>query len=288
MTIVSAVGVTDSGQSVADRRDPVYRISQLLDPGSLQMVHQRTSAGVAVARGQINDSRVLVYCTDATASGGAIGVAECPLIVDAIDSAVRECCPVIGIWHSGGAKLSEGVAAMDGIGQMFAAMVRASGRVLQLSLVLGPAAGGAAYGPALTDLVIMSDEGRVFVTGPDVVRAVTGERIDMNGLGGPEAHGGQSKTKVISGHSFLARRGERTMSARWLKPYSMFRKAVPDFWNCSRNGHPTSLSGSAGSAGTRSAWSPTTRCAKAVAWTRFRRRRRRVLCACATDSVYPL
>ncbi len=192
MTTVFAVGVTDSGESVTDRRDPVYRISQLLDPGSLQVVHQRTSAGVAVARGQINDSMVIVYCTDATASGGAIGVAECPLIMDAIDSAVRECCPVIGIWHSGGAKLAEGVAAMDGIGQMFAAMVRASGRVLQLSLVLGPAAGGAAYGPALTDLVIMSDGGRVFVTGPDVVRAVTGERIDMNGLGGPEAHGRRS------------------------------------------------------------------------------------------------
>src|SRR6266702_4126978 len=192
MTTVFAVGVTDSGESVTDRRDPVYRISQLLDPSSLQVVQQRTSAGVAVARGQINDSMVIVYCTDATASGGAIGVAECPFIVDAIDSAVRECCPVIGIWHSGGAKLAEGVAAMDGIGQMFAAMVRASGRVLQLSLVLGPAAGGAAYGPALTDLVIMSDGGRVFVTGPDVVRAVTGERIDMNGLGGPEAHGRRS------------------------------------------------------------------------------------------------
>jgi acetyl-CoA/propionyl-CoA carboxylase carboxyl transferase subunit len=192
MTTVSAIGVTDSAESVTDRRDPVHRISQLLDPGSLQVVHQRTSVGVAVARGRINDSKVIVYCTDATASGGAIGVEECPFIVDAIDSAVRECCPVIGIWHSGGAKLAEGVAAMDGIGQMFAAMVRASGRVLQLSLVLGPAAGGAAYGPALTDLVIMSDGGRVFVTGPDVVRAVTGERIDMNGLGGPEAHGRRS------------------------------------------------------------------------------------------------
>ena len=97
-------------------------------------------------------------------------VDECPPIVTAIDTAVRERCPVIGMWHSGGAKLAEGVAAMDGIGQIFAAMVRASGQVSQLSVVLGPAAGGAAYGPALTDLVIMSDGGRVFVTGPDVVR----------------------------------------------------------------------------------------------------------------------
>jgi acetyl-CoA/propionyl-CoA carboxylase carboxyl transferase subunit len=189
---VTAVGMAGSRERVPDRRDPVHRISQLLDPGSLQVIHQRADAAVVVTRGQINGSPVIVYCTDATASGGAIGVRECPLIVDAIDSARAERCPVIGIWHSGGAKLAEGVAAMNGIGLMFAAMVRASGQVLQLSVVLGPAAGGAAYGPALTDIVIMSDGGRVFVTGPDVVRSVTGEQIDMNGLGGPETHGRMS------------------------------------------------------------------------------------------------
>jgi acetyl-CoA/propionyl-CoA carboxylase carboxyl transferase subunit len=79
---------------------------------------------------------------------------------------------------------------MDGVGQMFAAMTRASGRIPQISVVLGPAAGAAAYGPALTDLIIMSaPSGRLFVTGPDVVRRVTGEQVDMDALGGPETHG---------------------------------------------------------------------------------------------------
>ncbi|HYS36144.1 MAG TPA: carboxyl transferase domain-containing protein, partial [Pseudonocardiaceae bacterium] len=100
--------------------------------------------------------------------------------------------PVIGVWHCGGARLAEGVESLDGVGQVFAAMIHASGRVPQLSVVVGPAAGGAAYGPALTDVVIMSPAGRVFVTGPDVVRSVTGERIDQEGLGGAEAHGRKS------------------------------------------------------------------------------------------------
>src|SRR5690606_222109 len=116
----------------------------------------------------------------------------CQHIVDAIDLAVRERVPVLGLWHSGGARLPEGVVALDAVGQVFAAMVRASGRVPQISVVLGPAAGGAAYGPALTDLVIMSGNGPSFITGPEVVRSVTGEQVDMERLGGPEPHGRRS------------------------------------------------------------------------------------------------
>jgi acetyl-CoA/propionyl-CoA carboxylase carboxyl transferase subunit len=181
-----------------DYRDPLHRMDQLLDPATLEVVHQIDGVALVVARGRINGAKVIVYCTDGSRKGGAVGVDECPLIVKAIDMAVHERCPVIGIWHSGGAKLAEGVAAMDVIGQMFAAMVRASGQILQLSVVLGPAAGGAAYGPALTDIVIMSDAGRVFVTGPDVVRSVTGEQIDMEALGGPEAHGKKSGVAHIT------------------------------------------------------------------------------------------
>jgi len=96
------------------------------------------------------------------------------------------------VWHSGGARLAEGVLALHEVGLVFQAMIRASGRVPQLSVVLGPAAGGAAYGPALTDLVIMSAAGRVFVTGPDVVRSVTGETVDMESLGGADTHGRRS------------------------------------------------------------------------------------------------
>ena len=134
-----------------------------------------------------------------------MGHAGCRHIVDAIDTAVRERVPVIGLWHSGGARLAEGVEALDGVGQVFAAMVRASGRVPQISVVLGPAAGGAAYGPALTDIVIMAPEGRVFVTGPDVVKSVTGEQVDMEALGGP----GRPRPQVRRGAHRRRLRGRR-------------------------------------------------------------------------------
>ncbi len=98
----------------------------------------------------------------------------------------------MGLWQSGGARLREGVASLDAVGRVFAAMTRASGRVPQISVVLGPAAGGAAYGPALTDVVVLAPEGRIFVTGPEVVRSVTGEDVDMARLGGPEPHGRRS------------------------------------------------------------------------------------------------
>ena len=96
------------------------------------------------ARGLIEGAAAVAFATDATRKGGAIGEDGCRNVVTAIDTAVRERVPVIGLWHSGGARLAEGVAALDGIGQIFAAMVRASGRVPQISVVLGPAAGGAA------------------------------------------------------------------------------------------------------------------------------------------------
>nr|WP_246300667.1 carboxyl transferase domain-containing protein [Actinopolyspora biskrensis] len=143
-------------------------------------------------RGRIDGSPVVAYCTDGTVKGGAMGSAGCSRIVGAIDTALEEGCPVLGVWHSGGARLPEGVQALDAVGQVFAAMIRASGRVPQISVVLGPAAGGAAYGPALTDVVVMAPAGRVFITGPDVVRSVTGEEIDQEGLGGAEAHGSKS------------------------------------------------------------------------------------------------
>jgi acetyl-CoA/propionyl-CoA carboxylase carboxyl transferase subunit len=202
-----------------DYRHPVHRMSVLLDPGSLEPIHHRDGLGVVVARGRIDGSGVIVYCTDGSRMGGAIGVDECPLIAEALDLAVRQRCPVIGVWHSGGAKLAEGVAAMDGIGQMFAAMVRASGQVPQISVVLGPAAGGAAYGPALTDVVIMSDAGRMFVTGPDVVRTVTGEQIDMAGLGGPEAHGRKSGVAhITAGSEAAACQATRQVVTLFTKP----------------------------------------------------------------------
>jgi acetyl-CoA/propionyl-CoA carboxylase carboxyl transferase subunit len=134
----------------------------------------------------------VAFATDPTVQGGAMGQDGCRAIVTAYDRAFADSCPVVGIWHSGGARLREGVASLDGVGRVFAAMTRISGKVPQISIVLGPAAGGAAYGPALTDIVILGPEGRIFVTGPEVIRSVTGEQVDMERLGGPDPHGRRS------------------------------------------------------------------------------------------------
>jgi acetyl-CoA/propionyl-CoA carboxylase carboxyl transferase subunit len=190
-----------TNDSELDYRDPVARITQLFDNGDCEFLNPDGDAEVRTAAGRVNGGRVIAYCTDATRMGGALGASGSRRIVEAIEVAVRERCPIVGIWHSGGAKLADGVESMDGVGQMFAAMTRASGRVPQISVVVGPAAGAAAYGPALTDMIIMAPAGRVFITGPDVVRTVTGEEIDMEGLGGPEAHSRRSGVAHVAAAS---------------------------------------------------------------------------------------
>jgi acetyl-CoA/propionyl-CoA carboxylase carboxyl transferase subunit len=142
--------------------------------------------------GSVSGVECVVFATDPDTNGGALTRETCDLIVQAYAVAVERRCPIVGIWQSGGAHVGEGVYSLDGVGRMLAAMTRASGRVPQISLVLGPAAGGAAYGPALTDIIVCGPQGRVFVTGPDVVRQVTGEHVDMADLGGPEVHSRQS------------------------------------------------------------------------------------------------
>ncbi|MGH3682439.1 MAG: acyl-CoA carboxylase subunit beta [Natronosporangium sp.] len=183
---------TDPDQSPVDHRDPQVRLRALFDAGSLRLLVPPDSSGVLSARGEIEGTPAVAFATDGTTMGGAMGYEGCRHIVDAIDTAVRERVPVLGLWHAGGARIPEGVVSLDAVGQVFAAMVRASGRVPQISVVLGPAAGGAAYGPALTDIVVMGGDGRIFVTGPEVVRSVTGEQVDMERLGGPEPHGRRS------------------------------------------------------------------------------------------------
>src|SRR6185312_10997124 len=121
-----------------------------------------------------------------------MGDVGCRVVVNAYHRAMTEGTPIIGLWHSGGARLAEGVLSLHAVGRIFQVMTQASGKIPQISVVLGPAAGGAAYGPALTDVVILGPEGRIFVTGPDVVRSVTGEDVDMLRLGGPEPHGRRS------------------------------------------------------------------------------------------------
>jgi acetyl-CoA/propionyl-CoA carboxylase carboxyl transferase subunit len=121
-----------------------------------------------------------------------MGQAGCLVILAAYRRALDDGVPVVGLWHSGGARLREGVVSLHAVGEVFAIMTRASGRIPQISVVIGAAAGGAAYGPALTDIVILGPDGRIFVTGPDVVRSVTGENVDALRLGGPEPHGRRS------------------------------------------------------------------------------------------------
>ncbi len=143
---------------------------------------------MVAATASIKGNKVVIFASDATIKSGALGVEGSKVIVTAYKAAMGAQVPVIGMWHSGGARLSDGVASLDAFGEVFQSMISASGRIPQLSLVLGPTAGGGAYGPALTDVVVLAPEGRIFVTGPDVVKSVTGEDIDMALLGGPEAH----------------------------------------------------------------------------------------------------
>ncbi|MHA7663056.1 acyl-CoA carboxylase subunit beta [Mycolicibacterium sp. HS_4_1] len=171
-----------------DPRDPLLRLQTFFDPGSVKPLHERDKSGVLAASGTVNGVHTIAFATDGTVMGGAMGVDGCAHIVRAYDTAIDEQAPIVGIWHSGGARLAEGVRALHAVGLVFEAMIRASGYIPQISLVVGFAAGGAAYGPALTDVIVMAPEGRVFVTGPDVVRSVTGEDVDMVSLGGPETH----------------------------------------------------------------------------------------------------
>src|SRR3954468_16007234 len=171
---------------------PSVRLAALLDDGSAELMPAPEGCGMLAATGNVDGTPVVAFATDPTVQGGAMSGEGCGVLVAAYDHALELSCPIVGIWHSGGARLQEGVASLDGVGRVFTAMTRASGRVPQISLVLGPAAGGAAYGPALTDIVVLGPAGRVFVTGPDVVRSVTGEDVDMARRGGPEPHGRRS------------------------------------------------------------------------------------------------
>jgi acetyl-CoA/propionyl-CoA carboxylase carboxyl transferase subunit len=164
----------------------------LFDEGSVRLFTDEDSSGAVAGVGRVEGMPVVAFASDPRVQGGAMGAEGCAHIVHAYDHAIKERLPIIGVWHSGGARLAEGVESLHGVGRVFAAMTRASGLVPQISVVVGAAAGGAAYGPALTDIVILAEGGRIFVTGPDVVRSVTGEDVDMASLGGPEPHSKRS------------------------------------------------------------------------------------------------
>ena len=179
------------------------RVELLVDPGSFlelgsQRLHRATGFGledrripgdgVVAGTAAIDDRAVHVFAQDRYVLGGSLGEAHADRIADTIGRATRGGTPVVGINDSGGARIQEGVGSLDGYGRVFRANVAASGRVPQISVILGPCAGGAVYSPALMDLTVMSDAGTMFLTGPRIVRAVTGEEVDARSLGGPDVH----------------------------------------------------------------------------------------------------
>jgi acetyl-CoA carboxylase carboxyltransferase component len=190
------------------KRTARERLQALLDEGSFLEVemfrrHQAhgtkigdnrpATDGVVTGSGTIDGRRVFVYAQDFTVIGGSLGHAHAAKIQKVMDLALANGAPLIGVNDSGGARIQEGVMALNGYGGIFHRNVQASGVIPQISVVLGPCAGGAAYSPALTDFTFMvRDTSQMYLTGPDVVEAVSGKRVTHAELGGADVHGGRT------------------------------------------------------------------------------------------------
>jgi propionyl-CoA carboxylase beta chain len=180
------------------------RIELLLDEGTFTELdelarHRSTNFGMADNRpygdgvvtgyGTVEGRPVAVFSQDFTVFGGALGEVFGEKIVKVMDFALKTGCPMIGINDSGGARIQEGVASLGLYGEIFRRNTHASGVIPQISLIVGPCAGGAVYSPAITDFVVMVDQtSHMFITGPDVIKTVTGEDVGMEELGGARTH----------------------------------------------------------------------------------------------------
>ncbi|HIF78271.1 MAG TPA: methylmalonyl-CoA carboxyltransferase, partial [Sulfitobacter sp.] len=180
------------------------RVDLLLDEGSFEefdmfVTHRCTDFGmqdqkpagdgVVTGWGTINGRLVYVFSQDFTVFGGSLSETHAQKICKIMDMAVQNGAPVIGINDSGGARIQEGVASLAGYAEVFQRNIEASGVIPQISVIMGPCAGGAVYSPAMTDFIFMvKDSSYMFVTGPDVVKTVTNEGVTHAGLGGPEVH----------------------------------------------------------------------------------------------------
>lgn len=180
------------------------RITHLLDDGSFVELdalarHRSTNFGLAERRplgdgvvtgyGTIDGREVCVFSQDVTVFGGSLGEVYGEKIVKVMDLAIKTGRPLVGINEGAGARIQEGVVSLGLYGEIFHRNVRASGVIPQISLIMGPAAGGHVYSPALTDFVVMVDgTSQMFVTGPDVIKTVTGEDVTMEDLGGAHTH----------------------------------------------------------------------------------------------------
>ncbi len=184
------------------------RIEKLLDPGSFVELdryvrHRETNFGMAEKRprgdavvtgyGTVLGRKMFVFSQDFTVFGGTLSEVFAEKICKVMDLALKYGCPVIGINDSGGARIQEGVVSLGGYAEIFWRNVQASGVVPQISLVMGPCAGGAVYSPAMTDLVLMVKEtSYMFITGPEVVKTVTDEDVTFEELGGAATHASKS------------------------------------------------------------------------------------------------
>jgi acetyl-CoA carboxylase carboxyltransferase component len=179
---------------------PLDRLRLLADEGSLHVIRsevtsermgEKARAGDGVVGGSLRIGGRAVFCfaQDATYAGGSLGAQHADTIVRVQRLARQARVPVVGFVESGGARMQEGLAALNGYARIFSENVAASGRIPQISVITGTSAGGGSYSPALTDFVVMTDAASMFLTGPSVVREVTGEDISASKLGGPAVHG---------------------------------------------------------------------------------------------------
>ena len=184
------------------------RIDLLVDKGSFQEVdmmvrHQARGFGIEDKRppgdavvtgwGTVDGRTVFVFAEDFTVFGGSLGVAVADKICKILDMAMDMGAPIVGLKDSGGARIQEGVASLDGYGRIFERNVRASGVIPQISVIMGPCAGGAVYSPAITDFIFQVDKtSHMFITGPDVIKTVTGEDVTFEELGGALTHASKS------------------------------------------------------------------------------------------------
>ena len=182
----------DKGKNTARER-----INLLLDENSFIELDRFTANAdnpipgdsVIVGTGKINGNNVCVYSQDFTVMGGSLSKVAADKICKVMDIALSTGCPMIGIIDSGGARIQEGVHSLVGYGSIFTKNVRSSGVIPQISIIVGPSAGGATYSPAITDFIFMvKDMGQMYITGPDVVKQVTGEDTTHEELGGSESH----------------------------------------------------------------------------------------------------
>src|SRR5512145_2781457 len=180
------------------------RINMLLDKNSFQeydmfVMHEARDFdmakkvlhgdGVVIGTGTISGKPVCIFAQDFTIAGGSLGLMHARKIVKIMDHALKMRVPLIGINDSGGARIQEGVNSLAGYGEIFYRNTQASGVIPQISVILGPCAGGAVYSPALTDFVFVVDKiSKMFITGPEVIKATIGEEISMEDLGGAKVH----------------------------------------------------------------------------------------------------